>query len=154
VTYSDESVAAAIEQHFEPVQINTQDGTSATAALVARFRQVWTPDLRVLSDGGDELHGWSGYLPPDEFLPKLLAARANALMRLARDEEAAVAYSTIVESFPNSAVAAEASYYGAIAAYRHSHDPADLLGGWGRLPVDYPDSIWRVKQSFIEQTEN
>lgn len=150
MTYSDAPVAAAIGEHFEAVQINTQDGTAETSELVARFHQVWTPDLRVLSADGDEFYGWGGFLPPDEFLPKLLAARAHALLRLARDEEAAAGYRHVVDAFPASAVAAEASYYGAVAAYRNSHEADDLLGGWGRLQTEYPDSIWRTKQSFIE----
>lgn len=150
MTYSDETVTAAIGEHFEAVQINTQDGTSATSELVSRFHQVWTPDLRVLSADGDELYAWGGFLPPGEFSPKLLAARAHALLRLARDKEAAAGYHQVVETFPNSAVAAEASYYGAVAAYRNSHEADDLLGGWGRLQTEYPDSIWRTKQSFIE----
>jgi hypothetical protein len=44
----------------------------------------------------------------------------------------------------------EAAYYLAVARYRRSHQPEDLLGNWERLRHRYPESVWRVKQSMVE----
>jgi TolA-binding protein len=145
-------VQDAIESFFEPVQINTQDGTSATAEAVAKFRQVWTPDLRILDTDGTELYRWNGYLPPNEFLAQLLAARAHALLRSGHDGAASDAYQDVLQRFPTSFVAPEAAYYGAVAAYRNSGNPPDLLDNWQRLQSRYPSTEWRTKQSFTERT--
>ena len=34
--------------------------------------------------------------------------------------------------------------------YKHSHEASDLLDNWHQLQTRYPDSLWRLKQSFIE----
>jgi hypothetical protein len=149
VTYPDESVATAVTSYFVPVQINTQDGTEDTREVVRRFRQVWTPDLRIL-DGGVELYRWNGYLPPTEYLPRLLAGRAEALLRSERGEEAAEAYADVLRRYPTSFAAPEVAYFTAVSRYRVSHEPADLLDNWAHVQHRYPTSEWRTKQSFIE----
>ena len=115
-----------------------------------RFRQVWTPDLRILDGDGVELYRWNGYLPPAEFLPQLLAGRAQALLRSERGEEAADAYADILRRFPTSFVAPELAYFAAVSRYRLSHEAPDLLDNWVHVQRRYPMSEWRTKQSFIE----
>jgi len=149
VTYSDAQVIETITARFVPVQINTQE--AAGQPLVQRFYQVWTPDLRVVSPDGVDLYHWNGYLPPAEFVPQLLVAQAQTLLRLHDEPGAAAVYREVLERFPTSAVAPEAQYFFAVSAYKHSHNASDLLDNWRRLQTRYPDSIWRVKQSFIEE---
>ncbi|MEZ5374139.1 MAG: hypothetical protein R2704_15705 [Microthrixaceae bacterium] len=153
MTYPDESVQTTIARYFEPVQIDTQDGTEATAAAVRKFRQVWTPDLRILDAEGVELYRWNGYLPPSEYVAQLLAGRAHALLRSGLDADAAEAYQDVLRRFPTSFVAPEAAYFAAVAAYRGSGDPPDLIDNWQQLQRRYPDSTWRVRQSFIEESD-
>lgn len=151
MTYPDESVSAAISNFFVPVQINTQDSSPNTAETVQRFRQVWTPDLRIIDGEGMELHRWNGYLPPTEFLPQLLAGRAQALLRSERGDEAADAYADVLRRFPTSFVAPEVAYFTAVSRYRISHQVPDLLDNWGHVQRRYPMSEWRTKQSFTEK---
>jgi thioredoxin-related protein len=80
VTYPNAAVREAIAQRFVPCQIDTLD--EANAGLVKKFRQAWTPDLRVLDPDGVELYRWNGYLPPYEFLAQLLVAEAQGWLRL------------------------------------------------------------------------
>lgn len=148
VTYPEASVAETITRRFVPLQVNTQDGSGTE--IIARYRQVWTPDLRVLGPDGFEYHAWNGYLPPYEFLPRLLVGQAHALLRQARDVDAAQVLDDVLRRFPSSHAAPEAAYYLAAARYRHSHQPEDLLGNWERLRHRYPGSVWRVKQSMVE----
>ena len=148
VTYPEPAVGEAITQRFVPVQINTQDGTGTE--IIARYRQVWTPDLRVLGADGFEYDGWNGYLPPFEFIPRLLLGQAHALLRQGRDLDAADVCEEVVRRFPSSHAAPEAAYYVAVARYRHTHEPRDLLGNWEQLRLRYPDSVWRLKQSMVE----
>ena len=61
-------------------------------------------------------------------------------------------YEEVLRRFPTSAVAAEAQYYLGVAKYKASHEPNDLAGSWDQLRNRYPESIWRVKQSFRESS--
>jgi len=61
VTYPEPSVADTVNQRFVPLQVNVLDAASRT--LVERFRQFWTPDLRILAQDAFELYRWNGYLP-------------------------------------------------------------------------------------------
>src|SRR6266849_5291961 len=109
VTYSEPAVATTIDRCFVPVQIDvTQD---ASKPLVERFRQVWTPDLRVLASDGFELDHWNGYLPPFEFLPQLLVGLAHARLRSHDEPGAAAIYHDVLQRFPTSYVAPEAQYF-------------------------------------------
>lgn len=149
MTYPEPAVADTIMDRFIPIQVNTQE--EAAHPIVERYRQAWTPDLRILGSDGFEYYRWNGYLPPFEFVPQLLGGQAQAALRQ-HDESGAVAiFAEVVRRFPTSAVAAEALYYGAVSAYKGSHDGNDLLRGWRRLQLQYPESIWRVKQSFVEE---
>jgi hypothetical protein len=151
VTYPETAVGEAVTQGFVPVQVNTQDGSGAE--IVSRYRQAWTPDIRVLGPDGFEYHGWNGYLPPFEFIPRLLVGQGHAVLRQGRDREAAAVFDDVVRRFPTSHSADEAAYYRAVARYRHSHQPADLLDNWDRLRHRYPGSVWRLKQSMVEESD-
>jgi len=148
VTYSEPAVVDEISQRFVPVQANVQE--AATRPLIERYRQTWTPDLRLLAPDGFELYRWNGYLPPFEFLPQLLVAQAHGLLRLDDLGRATTVYQEVLRRFPTSTVAPEAQYFLAVSKYKASHEGSDLLGGWKQLQARYPDSIWRVKQSFTE----
>jgi tetratricopeptide (TPR) repeat protein len=148
VTYPTQAVADTIDDNFVPVQVNTQDGSGAS--LVERYRQVWTPDLRVLDTDGFELYRWNGYLPPYEYLPQLLVGLGQAYLRKHDEARAAATFEQVIREYPTSAAAPEAEYYYAVSMYKHSHQPDDLMGNWDRLRRDHPESTWRVRQSFSE----
>jgi hypothetical protein len=131
------------------VQIDTTE--AANAALVERFRQIWTPDLRVLDPDGFEYDAWQGYWPPAEFAARILLGRARGLARQHREEEAEAAYQEVLRRFPTSYVAPEAAYWHAVCHYKRTHKANDLLGGWFRiLRARYPESQWRTAQSWSE----
>jgi hypothetical protein len=148
VTYPEAAVADVIGGRFFACQINTQE--EANAGIVHRFRQTWTPDLRVLDPEGVELYRWNGYLPPYEFLAQLLVAEAHAWLRLGDNQRAADGFSAMLDRHPTAACAPEAQYFLAVARYKDSHEAGDLMGGWHRLRGRYPESTWRVRQSFSE----
>jgi hypothetical protein len=149
VTYAEPMVGQAIAEYVIPVQVNTQD--DANASIVQRFRQVWTPDLRLLDADGFEYHRWNGYLPPAEFIPQLLVGCAEVLLRQHSEADAEALYEQVTRRFPTSHSAAQAWYFAAVAQYKESGDGSDLLKGWRQLRLRHPASIWRVKQLFSEQ---
>jgi hypothetical protein len=131
------------------VQVPTLD--PASAPIVKRFQQVWTPTIMLLSSEGHVYDEWSGYLPPGLFLPRLLLGLGRAELKQDHFEAAARCFDEITEKHPLSDVAPEATYWAAVARYKGSHEAEDLLGGWRKLQTRYPDSPWRVRQSFTEQ---
>lgn len=151
MTYPESAVAGTIDKSYVPLQINTKK--AAAKPVVERFRQVWTPDVRILDADGFEYYRWNGFLPPFEFLPQVLAAEAHALLRQKNVQAAAELYNEIVERFPTSLVAPEAAYFAAVANYRRSGDSAELMKGWEKLRRRFPESSWRVKQTMVEDAE-
>ncbi len=149
MTYPEPAVAGTINNSYVPLQINTKEGYAKL--VVERYRQVWTPDLRILDADGFEYYRWNGYLPPFEFLPQLLVAEAHARFRQKKVSVAADVYNDVIERFPTSRVAPEAAYYAAVANYRTSKDSADLMKGWEKLRNRYPASDWRLKQMMVEE---
>jgi hypothetical protein len=108
VTYREPRVAEAINERFVRVQVNLSEETAQP--IVERYRQVWSPDLRVLGSDGFELYRWNGFLPPFEFLPQLLVAEAQACLRRRQAAGAAAFYEDVLRHFPTSGVAPEAQY--------------------------------------------
>jgi len=149
VTYPEPAVAGTINNSYVALQINTKEGYAKP--VVERYRQVWTPDLRILDRDGFEYYRWNGYLPPFEFLPQLLVAEAYARLRQKKVSAAADVYNNVVERFPTSRVAPEAADYAAVAKYCTSKDSADLMKGWEKLRSRYPESDWRLKQMMVEE---
>lgn len=112
---------------------------------------MWTPDIRILGADGFEYDAIQGYWPPSELVPRLLLGRARSLARQNQDQTAEVAYDEIVIRFPRAIVAAEAAYWRAVCRYKRTHEADDLLKGWAKvLQSQYPQSQWRLAQSFTE----
>lgn len=149
VTYQEPAVVKTIDELFVPVQVNTQD--AANKPILERFRQFWTPDLRVIGSDGFDYLGWNGYLPPFELVPQLLVGIARADMRCNQEAQAVPFYEEVLRRFPTSQAAPEAQYYLAVARYKSSHEGSDLLGGWRDLRLRYPESPWRTRQLFAEK---
>jgi len=148
VTYPESMVADTINEHFVPVQVNIKE--ESAKALIECYHQIWTPDLRVLAADGYEFYHWNGYLPPFEYAAQLLVAEGEAYLRLHDFGKAQEFLGEVLRRFPTSAFAPEAMYFLAVAKYDTSHQGTDLLSGWHRLQTRYPDSLWRLKQSFTE----
>lgn len=152
MTFPEPAVAGTINNTYIPLQINTKE--SSAKPIVERYRQVWTPDVRILDADGFEYYRWNGYLPPFEFLPQMFAAEAQAYLRQKRVKEAAELYDKIIERFPTSRITPEAAYYAAVANYRASENPEELEKGWKKLRSLYPMSDWRLKQTMVEKYES
>lgn len=148
MTYSDPAVISTINQLVIPVQINVTEATAQP--ILQKYRQYWTPDLRILGPDGFSYAHWMGYLPPFEYLPQLLVSLGRAGLATNDLKGAASFFEDVTRRFPTSRVAPEATYFRAVARYKESHHGPDLIGGWQQLQSRYPESIWRVKQSFIE----
>ena len=149
MTYPEDTVADAINRLTVPVQYDST--VEASAPVVERYRHVWTPDIRILDSEGYDLAHWNGYLPPYEFVARLLTETAFARLRLRQYHDAISLYEEVLRRFPTSAAAAEAIYFLGVAQYRANPAGDDLRKQWRYLQSRFPESEWRIKQSFIEQ---
>jgi hypothetical protein len=122
----------------------------ASAPIVKRFLQVWTPTLLLLDPDGNVYAEWNGYLPPTMYLAQLLLGLGKAALKQDRFADAAWYFDEVGANHPGTDAAAEALYWAAVSRYKGSHDGADLIGGWEKLRGSYPESVWRTKQSFSE----
>jgi outer membrane protein assembly factor BamD (BamD/ComL family) len=105
----------------------------------------------ILSPQGDPYYEWNGYLPPDRYLAQLGLGLGKAALKEGRFADAARLFDRVAAEHPGGDEAAEATYWAAVSRYKGSGNGDDLVGGWKKLRTDYPDSIWRTKQSFTEQ---
>ncbi|HKU67615.1 MAG TPA: hypothetical protein VJP85_07565, partial [Candidatus Baltobacteraceae bacterium] len=86
MTYPQTSVIEAIAAYAIPVQID--NSKSENNQLLHRIHHIWTPDVRVLSYDGFEMYRWDGFLPPPEYVARVLCGFAMAYLRGKRFDEA------------------------------------------------------------------
>ena len=149
MTYPNPAVVRAINEYVIPLQVSIQDPKSQP--IIERYQQVWTPTILLLSPEGKVYHEWNGYLPPALYLSQLLLGLGKAALREHHFDKAAQFFDQVATEYPESDAAPEALYWAAVARYKKSGQSEDLKAGWQRLRERYPDSVWRSKQSFMEQ---
>ena len=150
MTYPDVIVRATLADLFAPCRVDVKD--ESNAGVVERYHQAWTPDFRVTSAAGDDLYRWNGFLPPAEFVAQLLMAAGYARLALRDAGGSVAALEELLRRFPTSAVVPEAMYYLAVARFKVSKDRRDLENGFSLLRRRHPNSIWREKQIYEEDT--
>jgi TolA-binding protein len=106
-----------------------------------------------LSADGAELYRWDGYLPPTEYAARALTGFAQAYLRTRNYSKADRLYVEVLRRFPTSVAAAEANYYLGVTRYRADPDSNEMLHQWSILRSKYPQSEYRIKQSFKELPE-
>lgn len=104
----------------------------------------------LLSAQGDVSHEWNGFLPPDAYLAQLFLGLGKAALKEERFGDAADHFAAVAARHPDDPAAEEALYWAAVARYKGSGNADDLQAGWAALRERYPDSPWRLKQSFME----
>jgi tetratricopeptide (TPR) repeat protein len=148
VTYPNISVRDLLLEYGIPVQLNNTD--AANNKYLHSIHHIWTPDVRILNHNGDELYRFDGFLPPAEFAARLLCAIGMAYLRSKRFDQAEAAYVRLLREYSTSYAAPEAQYYLGVTRYRRDPDSDELPTQWAQLRSRYPNSEYRVKQSFKE----
>ena len=147
-TYPDPAVAQYINEHFIPVHFNVIEQPE----VMEQFNSPWTPTIIVQDAEGREHRRSQGYLDPKRFLGEVsLAWLKDAIDR--RDFQVAHERSkeTLRQTEGDPAREPEAIYWSAVAAYKSSDDPKDLVGGWNRLLDEFSESEWARRVEFIRQ---
>ena len=146
VTYPDPEVERFINEHFIPVQFDVVEQPE----VMDQFNTPWTPTLIVQDAEGREHRRSQGYLDPQRFLGEMsLAWLKDAIDR--RDFQAAQERSpeALARTKEDATREPEAVYWSAVAAYKASNDPANLIGGWNRLLDEFAGSEWAKRVEFI-----
>lgn len=143
-----ETFVSEIVSRCVPVQID--NSKPENEAVLKRYHHIWTPDIRLLNPEGDQLYEWQGYLPPSEFAARALAGLGQAHLRLREFDAAEAYYVESLKRFPTTVAAAEAQYYLGVTRYRRDPESNELLHQWAILRARYPQSEFRIKQSFKE----
>jgi len=146
VTYLDKAVQDLVNSDFVPVQVKFPDDV----ATRRRYDANWTPTLVFLDADGEALHRLvPASLPPDEFIPAVLAGLAHALSAEKRGGEAIAHLDRVVREFPRSLAAPEALYWRGVAQY-HDGDEEAMAASWKQLASRFPDSYWGKAITFVK----
>jgi TolA-binding protein len=148
VTYPQAPVAEAIATYAVPVQYDNSKPQNAD--VLQNLHHIWTPDVRILSDGGFEMYRWDGFLPPSEYIARMLCGVAMAYLRSKRYDEAEAVYEDVLRRFSTTYAAPEGQYYLGVTRYRRDPESDELLNQWANLRSRYPQAEYRMKQSFKE----
>lgn len=148
MTYPFTAVQETIAAHAIPVQFDNSN--PANNAVLHELHHIWTPDVRIFTHNRDELYRWDGFLPPAEFVPRMLCGFAMAHLRSKRYDRAEALYEQVLREYSTSYAAPEAQYYLGVSRYRRDPESDELLTQWAQLASRYPQSEYRVKQSFKE----
>ena len=143
-----QTFVAEIVNRCVPVQLD--NSKTENEPVLQRYHHIWTPDIRLLTGDGGQLYEWQGYLPPAEFAARALAGLGQAQLRLRNYDAAEANYVEVLKRFPTAIAAAEAQYYLGVTRYRRDPESNELLHQWAMLRGRYPDSEFRLKQSFKE----
>ena len=148
MTYPQLPVVDAIVSNGIPVQIDNSKQENNN--FLHSIHHIWTPDIRILYHDGFELYRFDGFLPPSEFIARTIAGYGMAYLRLKRFDQAEACYVDVLRRFSTTYAAPEAQYYLGVTRYRKDHNSDELPTQWANLRSRYPNSEYRVKQSFKE----
>jgi len=144
-TYPNNDVASYINKHFVPVQLNQSQNRN----FFEGNKIFWTPTLTVCDQQGQEQYRWVGYLPPEEFLPKVKLAHAWLAMLSQEWIKAADILNEVASIHSKSLVAPDALYWLGVAKWKASRDFTDLSKPWADLMERYPRSEAALKASCL-----
>lgn len=144
-TYPEPDVADFVSKKFIPVQLNQRENLE----FFTQNKIIWTPTVTICDAQGLEHFRWIGYLPPEEFLPKMKFALAWLALLKQDYGKAAVILKEIASSHKDSLTAPEALYWLGVAKWKASRDFADLSRVWTSLMKTYPNSEAAIKASCL-----
>lgn len=145
--YPDLTVAATINENFEPVRVHVRNQRDEFKRLGARYNAQWTPTILLIDSEGEERHRIEGFLPKDEFLPQLELGLARSAFAHGSFSEAERRYRAIVDRYPQTDAAPEAQYWAGVSKYKATGDAKALAETAVAFRERYQDSTWAKKAS-------
>jgi len=143
VTYPDATVAAMLNDHYVPVQVNVEK----VPKLVDKFQVIWTPNLNILNREKPVYHS-EGWLSPAECAAMLIIAQGHYQLHRKKFDQAVPYFKAVFDRYPQSEFAPEAVYYLGVSRYLASHEVARLSEEWEKCQRYYPSSTW-ARRSMV-----
>lgn len=117
--------------------------------LAKRFRAFWTPMLIFANAEGQELHRDLGYLPPEEFAPRLLNGIGLCHFQLGRSDLALACFEGILRDYPASHVAPEARYWKGVCLFKQTKTTGPIYEANREIVEKYAGTLWARKLAFV-----
>jgi tetratricopeptide (TPR) repeat protein len=137
VTYPDQSVAKFIEENLIPLRVAFDH-----KPLAEDFKVKWTPTLITLDPDGMEHHRTVGFLGPEEVIASLMLGIGKSHFEREEFDKAISTFNSLLERFPKSDSAPEATFLRGVSMYKNTHDPKPLRASYDKLTAEYPDNEW------------
>ncbi len=144
VSYPDLTVAALLNEHYIPVQVDIEKESK----LAEKFQALWTPNLNILNTKEKLVYHAEGWLSPAELAAMLTIGQGHFHLHRKKFEQAGKHFKAVFEKYPQSEFAPEALYYLGVSRYMASHEVEHLLTEWQNCQRLYPDSSW-AKRSMV-----
>lgn len=145
--WPDPRVVSLAHDAFLPARLHVKEQAADYPTYADRFGVTWTPTTLIIDPSGIERHRIEGFLPADEFLAQLHLGLGQLAFHAGRFEEAARHFDNVLARFADSDAAPEAQYWGGVARYKASGDPAALGATSRALDSSYAGSVWAKKAS-------
>jgi tetratricopeptide (TPR) repeat protein len=144
VSYPDLAVAAILNEHYIPVQVDIEKESK----LAEKFQALWTPNLNILNTKEKIVYHIEGWLSPSELAAMLITAQGHFHLHRKKFEQAGQHFKAVFDRYPQSEFAPEALYYLGVSRYMASHEAEQLLKEWGNCQRLYPYSAW-ARRSMV-----
>jgi tetratricopeptide (TPR) repeat protein len=145
VSYPNPDVIDFFSKHLIPVRINID-----SKPLPQSFKVQWTPTLVLLDESGEEHHRTVGFLAPGELVPSLMLGIGKSYFDLELFTQAELILEQVLQEYPQSDAAPEATYYLGVDRYKNTHIPGELKKTIESLQKNYPGNEWTKRASVYQ----
>ena len=154
VTWPDASVGSFLTENYRGTKFDLMNPHDEFSAATATAKVMWAPTF-IIDDGrGRELRRWTGWLPPEEFLPELMLPVAMNHLHIRRIDEGAALLAKVVEESPKAPAAAEALHFlGIFEFLAGKRDMAKLRERWNAVREQYPESRFARHSEVIDDAK-
>ena len=128
-------------------RVHVKDDPADFRKYGEKYGAQWTPTILELDSDGTERHRIEGFLPVEDFLPRLMLGLAHMAFKAERWDEAEKYFHEVAEKHPRSDSAAEALYWGGVARYKKTQDAGALRETARAFDHRYSDSPWAKRAS-------
>ncbi len=144
-TYSDNKVAAFINEHLVPIQLPADGARRADEELGERFGLRWTPHILIINARERVLRMTDGWFAPEELIPWIIMGLAMDYLHQKNWNMVRNRCQWIINDYPQSHAAPEAIYYFGVAGMRAYKDERHLKEMLATLRKKHPDSEWTMR---------
>ena len=151
VTYPTPEVVQLLSDRFVCLAVNTKKPDGTDKELIRRYRLLWEPGFVVVDHRQTEFRRFVGFRNPSDLAAEVLIAQGKSAYLHLRFKDACKEFRSVGLLEPHAELAAEALFWGGIAAYREQdRNLAVLESEWAKLLERHPDSSWCSRADVLD----